>query len=115
MINLIYNIEIFILVFIFDFFWNLFSVNKVKLNLELLKIKLGIFGELMIFGFIFGVIIGVLGSLCNFVSIDIWGGIFGFVVVFVVVMIIFFLIMGVFVSVFVFFVEVVECNKKKES
>ncbi|HGD4402398.1 TPA: PTS transporter subunit IIC [Streptococcus agalactiae] len=79
-INSIHNIETLIPALILDPLWNLLGVNKVKLNPESLKTKLGIFGEPMTLGFILGVIIGVLGSLRNLASIDTWGGILGFAV-----------------------------------
>ncbi|HEN5947938.1 TPA: PTS galactitol transporter subunit IIC [Streptococcus agalactiae] len=114
-INSIHNIETLIPALILDPLWNLLGVNKVKLNPESLKTKLGIFGEPMTLGFILGVIIGVLGSLRNLASIDTWGGILGFAVALAAVMTIFPLITGVFASAFAPLAEAVERNKKKES
>lgn len=91
-INSIHNIETLIPALILDPLWNLLGVNKVKLNPESLKTKLGIFGEPMTLGFILG-----------------------FAVALAAVMTIFPLITGVFASAFAPLAEAVERNKKKES
>ena len=94
---------------------NLLGVNKVKLNPESLKTKLGIFGEPMILGFILGLVIGILGSLKDLVSLDAWGGILGFAMSLAAVMTVFPLITGVFASAFGPLAEAVEKNKKQET
>ncbi|EIQ82829.1 UNVERIFIED_CONTAM: PTS galactitol transporter subunit IIC [Streptococcus canis] len=114
-INSIHNIETLIPALILDPLWNLLGINKVKLNPESLKTKLGIFGEPMTLGFILGVIIGVLGSLKNLMSIETWGGILSFAVALAAVMTIFPLITGVFAQAFAPLAEAVERNKKKEN
>lgn len=114
-INSIHNIETLVPALILDPLWNLLGVNKVKLNPESLKTKLGIFGEPMTLGFILGVIIGVLGSVKDLASIETWGGILSFAVSLAAVMTIFPLITGVFAQAFAPLAEAVERNKKKES
>ncbi|WNZ97145.1 PTS transporter subunit IIC [Streptococcus iniae] len=114
-INSIHNIETLIPALVLDPLWNLLGVNKVKLNPESLKTKLGIFGEPMTLGFILGLIIGVLGSVKNLLSIETWGGILTFSVALAAVMTIFPLITGVFAQAFAPLAEAVERNKKKEN
>lgn len=114
-INSIHNIETLIPALVLDPLWNLIGINKVKLNPESLKTKLGIFGEPMTLGFLLGMIIGILGSLKNLASLEAWGGILGFAMSLAAVMTIFPLITGVFASVFGPLAEAVEKNKKKES
>ena len=113
-INSIHNIETLIPALVLDPLWNLIGINKVKLNPESLKTKLGIFGEPMTLGFLLGMIIGILGSLKNLASLEAWGGILGFAMSLAAVMTIFPLITGVFASAFGP-LEAVEKNKKKES
>ena len=60
-INSIHNIETLIPALVLDPLWNLIGINKVKLNPESLKTKLGIFGEPMTLGFLLGMIIGITG------------------------------------------------------
>lgn len=114
-INSIHNIETLIPALVLDPLWNLIGINKVKLNPESLKTKLGIFGEPMTLGFLLGMIIGILGSLKNLASLEAWGGILGFAMSLAAVMSIFPLITGVFASAFGPLAEAVEKNKKKES
>lgn len=114
-INSIHNIETLIPALVLDPLWNLIGINKVKLNPESLKTKLGIFGEPMTLGFLLGMIIGILGSLKNLASLEAWGGILGFAMSLAAVMTIFLLITGVFASAFGPLAEAVEKNKKKES
>lgn len=114
-INSIHNIETLIPALVLDPLWNLIGINKVKLNPESLKTKLGIFGEPMTLGFLLGMIIGILGSLKNLASLEAWGGILGFAMSLAAVMTIFPLITGVFASAFGPLPEAVEKNKKKES
>ena len=114
-INSIHNIETLIPALVLDPLWNLIGINKVKLNPESLKTKLGIFGEPMTLGFLLGMIIGILGSLKNLASLEVWGGILGFAMSLAAVMTIFPLITGVFASAFGPLAEAVEKNKKKES
>ena len=114
-INSIHNIETLIPALVLDPLWNLLGINKVKLNPESLKTKLGIFGEPMTLGFILGLIIGVLGSLKELGTMEAWGGILGFAMSLAAVMTIFPLITGVFASAFGPLAEAVERNKKKES
>ena len=114
-INSIHNIETLIPALVLDPLWNLIGINKVKLNPESLKTKLGIFGEPMTLGFLLGMIIGILGSLKNLASLEAWGGILGFAMSLAAVMTIFPLITGVFASAFRPLAEAVEKNKKKES
>lgn len=114
-INSIHNIETLIPALVLDPLWNLIGINKVKLNPESLKTKLGIFGEPMTLGFLLGMIIGILGSLKNLASLEAWGGILGFAMSLAAVMTIFPLIPGVFASAFGPLAEAVEKNKKKES
>lgn len=114
-INSIHNIETLIPALILDPIWNLLGVNKVKLNPDSLKNKLGIFGEPMTLGFILGIIIGVLGSIKNLGSIETWGGILGFAMSLAAVMTIFPLITGVFAGAFAPLAEAVERNMKEES
>lgn len=114
-INSIHNIETLVPALILDPLWNMLGVNKVKLNPESLKTKLGIFGEPMTLGFILGLIIGILGSLKELASLDAWGGILGFAMSLAAVMTVFPLITGVFASAFGPLAEAVEKNKKKES
>lgn len=114
-INSIHNIETLIPALVLDPLWNLIGINKVKLNPESLKTKLGIFGEPMTLGFLLGMIIGILGSLKNLASLEAWGGILGFAMSLAAVMTIFPLITGVFASAFGPLAEAVEKNKKKES
>ncbi len=114
-INSIHNIETLVPALLLDPLWNLLGVNKVKLNPESLKTKLGIFGEPMILGFILGLVIGILGSLKDLVSLDAWGGILGFAMSLAAVMTVFPLITGVFASAFGPLAEAVEKNKKQET
>ncbi|MVX58791.1 PTS galactitol transporter subunit IIC [Streptococcus danieliae] len=114
-INSIHNIETLIPALILDPLWNLLGVNKVKLNPESLKTKLGIFGEPMTLGFILGLVIGILGSLKDLASLDAWGGILGFAMSLAAVMTVFPLITGVFASAFGPLAEAVEKNKKQET
>ena len=114
-INSIHNIETLIPALVLDPLWNLIGINKVKLNPESLKTKLGIFGEPMTLGFLLGMIIGILGSLKNLASLEAWGGILGFAMSLAAVMTIFPLITGVFASAFGPLAEAVKKNKKKES
>lgn len=114
-INSIHNIETLIPALILDPLWNALGINKVKLNPESLKNKLGIFGEPMTLGFILGLIIGVLGSFGNLASVETWGGILSFAVALAAVMTIFPLITGVFAQAFAPLAEAVERNKKKEN
>lgn len=114
-INSIHNIETLIPALVLDPLWNLIGINKVKLNPESLKTKLGIFGEPMTLGFLLGMIIGILGSLKNLASLEAWGGILGFAMSLAAVMTIFPLITGVFASAFGSLAEAVEKNKKRES
>ncbi|MBF0806132.1 MULTISPECIES: PTS galactitol transporter subunit IIC [unclassified Streptococcus] len=114
-INSIHNIETLVPALILDPLWNLLGVNKVKLNPESLKTKLGIFGEPMTLGFILGLIIGILGSLKELGSLDAWGGILGFAMSLAAVMTVFPLITGVFASAFGPLAEAVEKNKRQES
>lgn len=114
-INSIHNIETLVPALVLDPLWNLIGINKVKLNPESLKTKLGIFGEPMTLGFLLGMIIGILGSLKNLASLEAWGGILGFAMSLAAVMTIFPLITGVFASAFGPLAEAVEKNKKKES
>lgn len=114
-INSIHNIETLVPALILDPLWNLLGVNKVKLNPESLKTKLGIFGEPMTLGFILGLVIGILGSLKELASLDAWGGILGFAMSLAAVMTVFPLITGVFASAFGPLAEAVEKNKKQES
>ncbi|MBA2795129.1 PTS galactitol transporter subunit IIC [Streptococcus porcinus] len=114
-INSIHNIETLIPALILDPLWNLLGINKVKLNPESLKTKLGIFGEPMTLGFILGLIISILGSIKKLTSIETWGGIFSFAVALAAVMTIFPLITGVFAQAFAPLAEAVERNKKKEN
>ena len=114
-INSIHNIETLIPALVLDPLWNLIGINKVKLNPESLKTKLGIFGEPMTLGFLLGMIIGILGSLKNLASLEVWGGILGFAMSLAAVMTIFPLITGVFASAFGPLAEAVEKNKKQES
>ena len=114
-INSIHNIETLIPALVLDPLWNFIGINKVKLNPESLKTKLGIFGEPMTLGFLLGMIIGILGSLKNLASLEAWGGILGFAMSLAAVMTIFPLITGVFASAFGPLAEAVEKNKKKES
>lgn len=114
-INSIHNIETLIPALLLDPLWNLLGVNKVKLNPESLKKRLGIFGEPMTLGFILGLIIGILGSIKELRSMNTWGGILNFAVALAAVMTIFPLITGVFASAFSPLAEAVERNKKKES
>lgn len=114
-INSIHNIETLVPALLLDPLWNLLSVNKVKLNPESLKTKLGIFGEPMTLGFILGLVIGILGSLKDLASLDAWGGILGFAMSLSAVMTVFPLITGVFASAFGPLAEAVEKNKKQET
>lgn len=114
-INSIHNIETIIPALILDPLWNLLGINKVKLNPEALKTKLGIFGEPMTLGFILGLIIGILGSIKELGDIATWGGIFSFAVALGAVMTIFPLITTVFASAFAPLAQAVERNKKKEN
>lgn len=114
-INSIHNIETLVPALLLDPLWNLLGVNKVKLNPESLKTKLGIFGEPMILGFILGLVIGILGSLKDLASLDAWGGILGFAMSLAAVMTVFPLITGVFASAFGPLAEAVEKNKKQET
>ncbi|WP_219137812.1 PTS galactitol transporter subunit IIC [Streptococcus mitis] len=114
-INSIHNIETLIPALVLDPLWNLIGINKIKLNPESLKTKLGIFGEPMTLGFLLWMIIGILGSLKNLASLEAWGGILGFAMSLAAVMTIFPLITGVFASAFGPLAEAVEKNKKKES
>lgn len=114
-INSIHNIETLIPALVLDPLWNMLGINKVKLNPDSLKTKLGIFGEPMTLGFILGLIIGVLGSLGDLASLEAWGGILGFAMSLAAVMTVFPLITGVFASAFGPLAEAVEKNKKRES
>ncbi|MBF0700176.1 PTS galactitol transporter subunit IIC [Streptococcus danieliae] len=114
-INSIHNIETLVPALLLDPLWNLLGVNKVKLNPESLKTKLGIFGEPMTLGFILGLVIGILGSLKDLASLDAWGGILGFAMSLAAVMTVFPLITGVFASAFGPLAEAVEKNKKQET
>ena len=114
-INSIHNIETLVPALLLDPIWNLLGVNKIKLNPESLKTRLGIFGEPMTLGFILGLIIGVLGSLENLGNITTWGSILSFAVALAAVMTIFPLITGVFAQAFGPLAEAVESNKKKQS
>lgn len=114
-INSIHNIDSLVPALILDPLWNMLGINKVKLNPDSLKTKLGIFGEPMTLGFILGMIIGILGSLKTLGSMETWGGILGFAVSLSAVMTIFPLITGVFASAFAPLAEAVERNKKKEN
>lgn len=114
-INSIHNIETLIPALILDPLWNLLGINKVKLNPESLKTKLGIFGEPTTLGFILGLIIGILGSIKELGSLEVWGGIFSFAVALSAVMTVFPLITGVFASAFAPLAEAVEKNKKKDN
>lgn len=114
-INSIHNIETLVPALVLDPIWNLFGINKVKLNPESLKKKLGIFGEPMTLGFILGLFIGILGSIKNLGSIEAWGGILNFSVALAAVMTVFPLITGVFAQAFGPLAEAVEKNKKKEN
>lgn len=114
-INSIHNIETIVPALILDPLWNLLGINKVKLNPEALKTKLGIFGEPMTLGFILGMVIGILGSIKELTHLATWGGIFSFAVALGAVMTIFPLITGVFASAFAPLAQAVERNKKKES
>ncbi|MBM7635476.1 PTS transporter subunit IIC [Streptococcus saliviloxodontae] len=114
-VNSIHNIETLVPALILDPVWNLFGLNKVKLNPDSLKAKLGIFGEPMTLGFILGLLIGILGSLSKLGSIEAWGGILGFAVALAAVMTIFPLITGVFAQAFAPLAAAVESNRKSES
>ncbi|KAJ86830.1 PTS galactitol transporter subunit IIC [Enterococcus faecalis] len=114
-INSIHNIETLVPALILDPLWNLLGINKVKLNPESLKIKLGIFGEPMTLGFILGLVIGILGSFKNLDSIETWGGILTFSVALAAVMTIFPLITGVFAQAFAPLAAAVEKNRKAEN
>lgn len=114
-INSIHNIDSLVPALLLDPLWNMLGINKVKLNPDALKTKLGIFGEPMTLGFILGMIIGILGSLKTLGSMETWGGILGFAVSLSAVMTIFPLITGVFASAFAPLAEAVERNKKKEN
>ncbi|MGT2906918.1 PTS transporter subunit IIC [Streptococcus dentiloxodontae] len=114
-VNSIHNIESVVPALLLDPLWNLLGLNKVKLNPDSLKNKLGIFGEPMTLGFILGLIIGILGSIKNLGSIEAWGGILNFAIALAAVMTIFPLITGVFAQAFAPLAEAVEKNKKKES
>lgn len=114
-VNSIHNIETLVPALILDPLWNFLGVNKVKLNPESLKSKLGLFGEPMTLGFILGIIIGILGSVKDLAKIEAWGGILSFAVSLAAVMTIFPLITGVFAQAFAPLAEAVERNKKKEN
>ena len=94
-INSIHNIETIVPALILDPLWNMLGLNKVKLNPESMKSKLGIFGEPTSLGFILGLVIGVLGSLKHLGSLEVWGGILTFAVALSAVMTVFPLITGV--------------------
>ncbi|MDO4635479.1 MAG: PTS transporter subunit IIC [Streptococcus sp.] len=114
-INSIHNIETIVPALILDPLWNMLGLNKVKLNPESMKSKLGIFGEPTTLGFILGLVIGVLGSLKHLGSLEVWGGILTFAVALSAVMTVFPLITGVFASAFAPLAEAVEKNKKKDN
>lgn len=114
-INSLHNIEQLIPAIILDPLWNLLGLNKVKLNPESFKAKLGVFGEPTTLGAILGLIIGLLGNLNRLGSLEAWGQILTFAVSLSAVMTIFPLITGVFAKAFTPLAEAVESNKKAES
>ncbi|MQS90144.1 PTS transporter subunit IIC [Companilactobacillus mishanensis] len=65
---------------ILDPLWNLLGFNKVQLTPDVLKKKLGVFGEPTFVGALLGVIIGILGNLNRLNNLSAWGQIltFGF-------------------------------------
>lgn len=114
-INSIHNIESLVPALILDPLWNLLGINKIQMNPETFKSKMGIFGEPTTLGAILGLIIGILGNLTRLTQMAAWGEILHFAVALSAVMTIFPLITGVFAKAFSPLAEAVEKNKKQQS
>ena len=70
-----HNVEPAIFAVLIDPIFNLFKLNKVKLNADAIGKKLGFLGEPMTLGFIIGLLIGILGSIPEIGTMAGWGGI----------------------------------------
>lgn len=96
----LHNMENAVPAIILDPLWNLFGFNKVHLTPEVLKKRLGVFGEPTFIGAVLGVIIGLLGNISRLSSLDAWGQILTFGVQLAGVMTIFPLVAHLFGSAF---------------
>lgn len=96
----LHNMENAVPAMILDPLWNLIGLNKIHLTPDVLKRKLGVFGEPTFIGAVLGVIIGVLGNLDRLGSLAAWGQILTFGVQLAAVMTIFPLVAHLFGNAF---------------
>lgn len=96
----LHNMENAVPAIILDPLWNLLGFNKIHLTPDVLKKKLGVFGEPTFIGAVLGVIIGVLGNVNRLGSLTAWGQILTFGVQLAAVMTIFPLVAHLFGNAF---------------
>lgn len=96
----LHNMENAVPAMILDPLWNLIGLNKIHLTPDVLKRKLGVFGEPTFIGAVLGVIIGILGNLDRLGSLAAWGQILTFGVQLAAVMTIFPLVAHLFGNAF---------------
>lgn len=68
-----HNVEASIFAVIADPIYNLFGLNKIKLNPVYLQEKFGFLGEPMTLGLFLGMLIGILGNLADLLTMKAWG------------------------------------------
>lgn len=68
-----HNVEASVFAVIADPIYNLFGLNKVKLNPTYLQEKFGFLGEPMTLGLFLGMLIGVLGNISDLFTMKAWG------------------------------------------
>ncbi|WP_461243810.1 PTS galactitol transporter subunit IIC [Secundilactobacillus muriivasis] len=96
----LHNMENAVPAILLDPLWNLIGLNKVHLTPDVLKKKLGVFGEPTFIGAVLGIIIGILGNLNQLGSLKAWGQILTFGVQLAGVMTIFPLVAHLFGNAF---------------
>lgn len=96
----LHNMENAVPAMLLDPLWNLIGLNKIHLTPDVLKRKLGVFGEPTFIGAVLGVIIGILGNLDRLGSLAAWGQILTFGVQLAAVMTIFPLVAHLFGNAF---------------
>ncbi|MDT7013245.1 PTS galactitol transporter subunit IIC [Lactobacillus sp. PFC-70] len=96
----LHNMENAVPAILLDPLWNLIGLNKLHLTPDVLKKKLGVFGEPTFIGAVLGIIIGFLGNFKHLGSLAAWGQILTFGVQLAAVMTIFPLVAHLFGNAF---------------
>ena len=107
-----HNTEPTVLLYILDPLFNKFGLNKIKLNPENMKEKMGIFGEPGTIGLFLGILIGILGNINRLNTMEAWGQITKLGIVLAALLIIFPKISEIFGKAFAPMAEIM--NKKLE-